>query len=151
MCRNTESFQLNKGPVAYKRVFLTHKNTVKTAVKQVSGKFCTTESEKLEVLRADLEQSVSLCLHNSFSRNREKKVNVVILPCCKQRLLRQKMGHGPQLFRDAAEGAGRQRNGRAIRLSYGMEVGEERTETEVGRDENHNRHCAQKLNQAKQA
>ena len=49
---------------------------------------CTTEQVKKEVLKADLERNVSLCLHNSFCRNREQKVNV-ILPCCKQRLVEQ--------------------------------------------------------------
>ena len=40
MSRNTkayQSFQLNIGPVAYKRTFLTHRNAVKTAVKRVAG------------------------------------------------------------------------------------------------------------------
>ena len=50
---------------------------------------CTTEQVKKEVLKADLERNVSLCLHNSFCRNREQKVNVDILPCCKQRLVEQ--------------------------------------------------------------
>ena len=48
---------------------------------------CMTKDEKKEVLRADLEQKVSLCLHNSFYLNREQKVNVDLLSCCKQRLL----------------------------------------------------------------
>ena len=43
----------------------------------------------MKVLRADLERNVSLCLHNNFCRNREQKVNVDILPCCKQRRLEQ--------------------------------------------------------------
>ena len=30
---------------------------------------------------------MSLCLHNSFCRNREQKVNVDLLPCCKPKLL----------------------------------------------------------------
>ena len=77
-----QSFQLNIGPGAYKRDFL----TVSTAVKQVAGKPCTTGNKKKEVLRADLERNISLCLHNRFCRNREQKVNVDILPCCNQRL-----------------------------------------------------------------
>ena len=92
MSRNTEayqSFQLDIGPGAYKRAFLTHRNAVTTAVKQVAGAPCVTEDEKKEVLRADLEQNVSLCLHNSFCRNREQKVNEDLLPCCKPRLLEQ--------------------------------------------------------------
>ena len=92
MSRNTEayqSFQLDIGPGAYKRAVLTHRNAVTTAVKRVAGAPCVTEDEKKEVLRADLERNVSLCLHNSFCRNREQKVNVDLLPCCKPRLLEQ--------------------------------------------------------------
>ena len=92
MSRNTEayqSFQLDIGPGAYKRAFLTHRNAVTTAVKRVAGAPCVTEDEKKEVLRADLERNVNLCLHNSFCRNREQKVNVDLLPCCKPRLLEQ--------------------------------------------------------------
>ena len=92
MSRNTEafqSFQLDIGPGAYKRAFLTHRNAVTTAVKRVAGISCFTEKEKKEVLQADLERNVSLCLHNSFCRNRKQKVNVDLLPCCKQRLLEQ--------------------------------------------------------------
>ena len=58
-------------------------------MKRVAGAPCVTEDEKIEVLRADLERNVSLCLHNSFCRNREQKVNVDLLPCCKPRLLEQ--------------------------------------------------------------
>ena len=92
MSRKTEayqSFQLDIGPGAYKRAFLTYRNAVTTAVKRVAGTPCVTEEEKKEVLRADLERNVSLCLHNSFCRNREQKVNVDLLPCCKPRLLEQ--------------------------------------------------------------
>ena len=90
MCRNTDAYQslqLNKGAGAYKRVFLTHKNAVTTAVKRVAGKFCTTESDKMEVLRDDLEQNVRK--RETFWK-REKKEHVDIMPYCKQRLLRQK-------------------------------------------------------------
>ena len=92
MSRNTEayqSFQLDIGPGAYKRAFLTHRTAVTIAVKRVAGAPCVTENEKREVLRADLERNVSLCFHNSFCRNREQKVNVDLLPCCKPRLLEQ--------------------------------------------------------------
>ena len=92
MSRNTEAYQslqLDIGPEAYRRAFLTHRNAVTTAVKRVAGAPCVTEDEKKEVLRADLERNVSLCLHNSFCRNREQKVNVDLLPCCKPRLLEQ--------------------------------------------------------------
>ena len=90
MSRNTEayqSFQLDIGTGAYKRAFLTHRNAVTTVVKRVAGAPCVTEAEKREVLRAYLEWSVSLCLHNSFCRNPEQKVNVDLLTCCKPRLL----------------------------------------------------------------
>ena len=92
MSRNTEayqSFQLDIGTGAYKRAFLTHRNAVTTAVKRVAGAPCVTETEKREVSRADLERNVSLCVHNSFCRNREQKVNVNLIPCCKPRLLEQ--------------------------------------------------------------
>ena len=90
MSRNTEASQsFRLGPGAYKRAFLTHRNAVTTAVKRVAGAPCATEDEKKQVLRADLERNVSLCLHNSFCRNREQKVNVDMLPCCKPRLLEQ--------------------------------------------------------------
>ena len=85
----TQSFQLDIGPGAYKRAFLTHRNAVTTALKRVAGAPCVTEAEKKEVLQADLERLVSLCLHNSFCRNREQKVNVDLLPCCKPRLKEQ--------------------------------------------------------------
>ena len=88
MSRNTvayQSFQLDIGPGAYKRAFLMHRNAETAAVKRVAGAPCVTENEKREVLRADLERNKSLCLHNSFCRNREQKVNVDLLPCCKPR------------------------------------------------------------------
>ena len=69
MSRNTEayqSFQLDIGPGAYKRAFLTQRNAVTTVVKRVAGALCVTEIEKQEILRADLVRNVSLCLHNSF-------------------------------------------------------------------------------------
>ena len=93
MSRNTEiyqPFQLEIGPGTYKRVFLTHRNAVTTAVKRVAGTPCVQEHEKKEVLQADRERKVSLCLHNSFCRSREQKVNFDLLPCCKPRLLEQK-------------------------------------------------------------
>ena len=95
MSRNTEAyqpFQLDVGPRAYKRAFLTHRNAVTTAVKRVAGAPFATEAEKREVLQADIERNVSLCLHNSFCRNREQDVNVDLLdllPGCKPRLSEQ--------------------------------------------------------------
>ena len=72
LSRNTEtykSFQLDIGPGAYKRAFLTHRNAVTTAVKRIAAAPCVTEAEKREVLGVDLEKNVSLCLHNSFCRD----------------------------------------------------------------------------------
>ena len=88
LSRKTEayrSFQLYIGPGAYKGAFLTHKIAVATAVKRVAGMSCTTQKERKEVLQADLERNVSLCLHNSFCRNREQKANVDLLLwiCCR--------------------------------------------------------------------
>ena len=40
------------------------------------------------MLKEELERNVTLCLHNSFCRNRE--TNVDPLPCCKQRVEEQK-------------------------------------------------------------
>ena len=85
MSQNMEAyqyFQLDLGSGAYKRASLTHTNAVTTAVKRVAWMSCTTELEKKEVLQADLERNVSLCLHNSFCRNREQT-------CCKPGLLEQ--------------------------------------------------------------
>ena len=56
------SFKLDIGPGADKRAFLTHRNAVTTR-KRVAGM-------SREVLQADLERKLSMCLHNSFSRNR---------------------------------------------------------------------------------
>ena len=44
--------------------------------------------EKEEMLKEELERNVTLCLHNSFCRNRES--NVDPLPCCKQKVEEQK-------------------------------------------------------------
>ena len=40
------------------------------------------------MVKEDLERNVTLCLHNSFCRNRETSVDH--LPCCKQRVEEQK-------------------------------------------------------------
>ena len=98
MSRNTEAYQSFPraiGPGAKKRTFFTHRNAFNTAVKRVAGAPCVTDTGKREVLRADLDRNVSLCLHNSFCRNREQKVNVDLLPCGKPRLLEQESGGHP--------------------------------------------------------
>ena len=112
MSRNTkayQSFQLDIGPGAYKRAFLTHRNAVTTAVKQVAGAPCVTEVEKREVLRADLERNVSLCLHNRFCRNREQKVNFGLATLLQTEAVRAgELGDGPQLHGHVGEGSRRQ-------------------------------------------
>ena len=59
-----------------------------TAVKRISRTNERNGRENEEKLKEDLERNVTLCLHNSFCRNRES--NVDPLPCCKQRVEEQK-------------------------------------------------------------
>ena len=58
------------------------------AVKRISRTSERSGKEKEEMLKEDLERNVTLCLHNSFCRNRES--NVDPLPCCKQKVEEQK-------------------------------------------------------------
>ena len=81
-------YQLDIGAGAFKRAFVTHRNAVTTAVKRISRTSERSGNEKTEMLKEDLERNVTLCLHNSFCRNRES--NVDPLPCCKQRVEEQK-------------------------------------------------------------
>ena len=67
---------------------MTHSNAVTTAVKRISRTSEPSGKVKEEMLKEDLERNVTLCLHNSFWRNREP--NVDPLPCCKQRVEEQK-------------------------------------------------------------
>ena len=76
-------YQLDIGAGAFKRAFVTHQNAVTTAVKIISRTSERSGKEKEEMLKEDLERNVTLCLHNSFCRNRESNVDPV--PCCKQR------------------------------------------------------------------
>ena len=79
------AYQLDIGAGAFKRAFVTHRNAVTTAVKRT---FKTNEydgREREERLKQDLERNVTLCLHNSFCRNRDTNA----LPCCKQRVEEQ--------------------------------------------------------------
>ena len=81
-------YQLEIGAGAFKQAFVAHRNAVTTAVKRI---FRTSErngGEQEEMSKEDLERNVTLCLHNSFCRNRES--NVDRLPCCKQRVGEQK-------------------------------------------------------------
>ena len=68
--------------------FITNRNAVTTAVKRISRMSERDGREKEEMLKEDLERNVTLCLHNSFCRNRES--NVDPLRCCKQRVEEQK-------------------------------------------------------------
>ena len=82
------SYQLDIGAGAFKRAFVTHWNTVITAVKRTSRTSECDGREKEEMLKEDFERNVTLCLQNSFWRNREP--NIDPLPCCKQRVEEQK-------------------------------------------------------------
>ena len=82
------AYQLDIGAEAFKRAFVTHRNAVTTAVKRTSRSSECNGREKEEMLKEDLERHVTLCLHDSFCRNRES--NVEPLSCCKQRLKEQK-------------------------------------------------------------
>ena len=81
-------YQLDIGAGAFKRALVTHRDAVTTAVKRISRTSERSGKEKTEMLKEDLERNVTLCLHNSFCRNRES--NVDPLPCCKQRVEEQK-------------------------------------------------------------
>ena len=77
-------YQLDNGAGAFKRAFVTHRNAVITAVKRISRTSERDEREKQKMLKEDLERNVTLCLHNSFCKNKES--NVDPLPCCKQKI-----------------------------------------------------------------
>ena len=81
-------YQLDIGTGAFMRAFVTHRNAVTTAVNRISRTSECDGREKEEMLKEDLERNVTLCLHNSFYRNRES--NADPLPCCKQRVEEQK-------------------------------------------------------------
>ena len=78
------AYQLDIGAGA----FVTDRNAVTTAVKRTSRTSECNGREKEEMLKEDLERNVTLCLHNSFCRNKESHVDP--LPCCKQRVEEQK-------------------------------------------------------------
>ena len=82
------AYQLDIGAGAFKRAFLTHRNALTTKLKRTSITSECNGREKEEMLKEDLERNVTLCIHNSFCRNRES--NVDPLPCCKQRVDEQK-------------------------------------------------------------
>ena len=69
------AYQLDIGAGAFKRAFVTHRNAVTTAVKRTSRTSECDGREREEMLQEDLERNVTLCLHNSFCRNRETNVD----------------------------------------------------------------------------
>ena len=75
------AYQLDIGAGAFRRAFVTHRNAVNTAVKRTCRTSECDGREKEETMKEDLERNMTLCLHNSFCRNRES--NIDPLPCCK--------------------------------------------------------------------
>ena len=71
------TYQPDIGAGAFKRAFVTHRNTVYKRISRMSER---DGREKEQTLKEDLGRNVTLCLHNSFCRNRES--NVDPLPCC---------------------------------------------------------------------
>ena len=82
------AYQLVNGAGAFKRIFVTHRIAVTTAVKRTSRTSESDQREREEMLKEDLERNVTLCLHNSFCQKRE--TNVDHLTCGKQRVEEQK-------------------------------------------------------------
>ena len=58
--------QLDIGAGAFKRVFVTNRNAVTTAVKRTSRASKCDGREREEMLKEDLERNLTLCLHKSF-------------------------------------------------------------------------------------
>ena len=77
LCRRRvySAYQLDIEARAFKRAFVTHRNAVTTAVKWRSRKSECDGREGEEMLKEDLERNVTLCLPNSFCRNRETNVD----------------------------------------------------------------------------
>ena len=83
------AYQLDIGAGAFKRAFVTHRNAVTSAVKRTSRTYEECDGrEREEMLKEDRERNVTLCLQNSFCRNKE--TNVDHLPCCKPSVEEQK-------------------------------------------------------------
>ena len=81
-------YQLDIGAGVFKRASVTPRNAVTTAVRKISRTSERDGREKEEMLKEDLERNVTLCLHNSFCRNRESNLDPLL--CCKQRVEEQK-------------------------------------------------------------
>ena len=67
-------YQLDIGSGAFKPASVTHRYAVTTNVKRISRTSERSGKEE-EMLKEDLERNVTLCLHNSFCRNRESNVD----------------------------------------------------------------------------
>ena len=65
------SYQMEIGSEALQQALVTHRNAVTTAVNRTSRTSDYDGREKDEALNEDPERNVTLCLHNSFCRNRE--------------------------------------------------------------------------------
>ena len=65
-------YQLDSGAGAFKLAFVTHRNAVTPAVKRFSRTSECDGREKEETLKEDLERNVTLCLHNSFCRPKQR-------------------------------------------------------------------------------
>ena len=62
------------GPEAFKSSLLTHRNAITTGWKRVGRVSRDNTNARESILEEDLEENVSLSLHNSFCLNRESKV-----------------------------------------------------------------------------
>ena len=82
------AYQLEIGAGAFKLAFVTHRNSVTTAVKRTSGTIECDGWEKKRNVKGRLGEKRDVVPHNSFCRNGES--NVDPLPCCKQRVEEQK-------------------------------------------------------------
>ena len=74
------SYQMDIGSEAFKRTFVTNRTKVTTALKRTLKTIDCDGRESEKLLKGDLDNNVTLCLQNSFCRNRE--TNVGSLTCC---------------------------------------------------------------------
>ena len=73
-CKILQKYQLDIGAGAFRRAFVTHRNAITTEVKRTSRTSECDGREREEMLKEDLERNLTLCLHNSFCRNRETNI-----------------------------------------------------------------------------
>ena len=82
------AYQLDIVSGAFKRAMIRHRNAVTTAVKRTPRTSDCDVREREEISKEYLERNVTLCLHNSFCRNREPSVDPLI--CYKKRVEEQR-------------------------------------------------------------